>query len=72
MQVVAAFTVKVAGLLFTEKEITFAPKSLYALSKLSNEIITKHLPTKVTQRIGLDFSPYMDHGEDQIWQYLEF
>ena len=31
------------------------PKSLYALSKLSNELIAHNFPTKKTQRIGLRF-----------------
>ncbi len=38
---------------FQESTNIFAPKSLYALSKLSNELIAKHLPLGQTQRIGL-------------------
>jgi UDP-glucuronate 4-epimerase len=38
---------------FKESEQISAPKSLYALSKLSNELIAKHLPMKSTERIGL-------------------
>jgi UDP-glucuronate 4-epimerase len=40
---------------YKENQILSAPKSLYALSKLSNELIAKHLPTKQTQRIGFRF-----------------
>lgn len=40
---------------FKESDSHDAPKSLYALSKLSNELISKYLPTENTQRIGLRF-----------------
>ena len=40
---------------FKEDSILPAPKSLYALSKLSNENIAKNLPSTSTQRIGLRF-----------------
>jgi len=40
---------------YKESEILSAPKSLYALSKLSNELIAKHLPIHQTQRIGFRF-----------------
>jgi UDP-glucuronate 4-epimerase len=40
---------------FKESDTLPSPKSLYALSKLSNELIAKHLPKKNTQRIGLRF-----------------
>jgi UDP-glucuronate 4-epimerase len=40
---------------FKESETLSAPKSLYALSKLSNELIAKHLPLRDTQRIGFRF-----------------
>ena len=40
---------------FKEDDILPTPKSLYALSKLSNELVAKHLPKKSTQRIGLRF-----------------
>jgi len=40
---------------YKESEILSAPKSLYALSKLSNELIAKYLPLKQTQRIGFRF-----------------
>jgi UDP-glucuronate 4-epimerase len=40
---------------FKESDTLPSPKSLYALSKLSNEIIAKHLPRGNTQRIGLRF-----------------
>ena len=40
---------------FKESDSLNPPKSLYALSKLSNELIAKYLPTKNTQRIGLRF-----------------
>ena len=40
---------------FKESDELFAPKSLYALSKLSNELIAKYLPLKGTQRIGFRF-----------------
>ena len=40
---------------FKESDELFAPKSLYALSKLSNELIAKYLPQKETQRIGFRF-----------------
>ncbi len=40
---------------FRESSLLSAPKSLYALSKLSNEIIASYLPQSETQRIGLRF-----------------
>lgn len=40
---------------FKESDPLAAPKSLYALSKLSNEIISSHLPVTQTKRIGLRF-----------------
>ena len=40
---------------FKESETLSSPKSLYALSKLSNELIAKHLPIRQTQRIGFRF-----------------
>lgn len=40
---------------FQESQTLSAPKSLYALSKLSNELIAKHLPSTVTERIGFRF-----------------
>lgn len=40
---------------FKESDSLNPPKSLYALSKLSNELIAKYLPTHNTQRIGLRF-----------------
>jgi UDP-glucuronate 4-epimerase len=40
---------------FQENQTLSAPKSLYALSKLSNELIAKHLPPKDTERIGFRF-----------------
>jgi UDP-glucuronate 4-epimerase len=40
---------------FQESQTLLAPKSLYALSKLSNELIAKHLPRKDTERIGFRF-----------------
>jgi UDP-glucuronate 4-epimerase len=40
---------------FQENQILSAPKSLYALSKLSNELISEHLPAKNTERIGFRF-----------------
>lgn len=40
---------------FMENDILPSPKSLYALSKLSNELIARHLPRGNTQRIGLRF-----------------
>lgn len=38
---------------FREDAILSAPKSLYALSKLSNEIVASHFPGRGMQRIGL-------------------
>ena len=38
---------------FKEDAILSAPKSLYALSKLSNEIVANHFPSRGMQRIGL-------------------
>jgi UDP-glucuronate 4-epimerase len=38
---------------FKESDQISAPKSLYALSKLSNELIAKYLPIRNTERIGL-------------------
>ena len=40
---------------FSESDKPFTSKSLYALSKASNELIAKHLPLGGTQRIGLRF-----------------
>ena len=40
---------------FQENQKLSAPKSLYALSKLSNELISAHLPAKNTERIGFRF-----------------
>jgi len=40
---------------FEESEKLSAPKSLYALSKLSNELVARYLPINQTQRIGLRF-----------------
>lgn len=40
---------------YQENEILAAPKSLYALSKLSNELIARYLPLNQTQRIGFRF-----------------
>lgn len=40
---------------FRENSILPAPKSLYALSKLSNENIAKNLPSSGVERIGLRF-----------------
>ena len=40
---------------FREDYELLAPKSLYALSKLSNEIIAKYLPQQRTQRVGFRF-----------------
>lgn len=40
---------------FQESQTLSAPKSLYALSKLSNELIAKHLPSRDTERIGFRF-----------------
>jgi UDP-glucuronate 4-epimerase len=40
---------------FKEDSVLPAPKSLYALSKLSNENIARNLPFRNTQRIGLRF-----------------
>ena len=40
---------------FSESYELSAPKSLYALSKLSNELIAKHFPLRSTQRIGFRF-----------------
>jgi UDP-glucuronate 4-epimerase len=40
---------------FRENSILPAPKSLYALSKLSNENIAKNLPSSGAERIGLRF-----------------
>ena len=38
---------------FSETAKLPAPKSLYAASKLSNELVAKHFPGEATQRIGL-------------------
>jgi len=38
---------------FKESDQISAPKSLYALSKLSNELMAKYLPISNTERIGL-------------------
>jgi UDP-glucuronate 4-epimerase len=38
---------------FREDAVLAAPKSLYALSKMSNEIMAEHLPGQEMQRIGL-------------------
>ena len=40
---------------FKESDVLSSPKSLYALSKLSNELVAKHLPSSKTERIGLRF-----------------
>lgn len=40
---------------YQENEILSAPKNLYALSKLSNELIAKYLPLNQTHRIGFRF-----------------
>ncbi len=40
---------------FEEVQELSAPKSLYALSKVSNEIIANHFPSSAIQRIGLRF-----------------
>jgi len=40
---------------FQENQTLSAPKSLYALSKLSNELVAKYLPGKDTERIGFRF-----------------
>ena len=40
---------------FSESDKPYAPKSLYALSKLADELMAKSLPTKNTKRIGLRF-----------------
>ena len=40
---------------FSELDLPFSPKSLYALSKTSNELVAKYLPLRDTQRIGLRF-----------------
>jgi UDP-glucuronate 4-epimerase len=40
---------------FREDSVLPAPKSLYALSKISNENISKNLPSDGVQRIGLRF-----------------
>ena len=40
---------------FQENQTLSAPKSLYALSKLSNELIANHLPGGDTERIGFRF-----------------
>jgi UDP-glucuronate 4-epimerase len=41
--------------LFSEDEKLSAPKSLYGLSKLSNELIANYFPETSTKRIGLRF-----------------
>lgn len=38
---------------FTESQALGSPKSLYALSKISNELIARNLPFNKTQRIGV-------------------
>ena len=40
---------------FTESQELGSPKSLYALSKISNELIARNLPLSKTQRIGVRF-----------------
>ena len=40
---------------YKEKEILSSPKSLYALSKFSNELIAQYLPLNQTYRIGFRF-----------------
>ena len=40
---------------FTESQELGSPKSLYALSKISNELIARNLPLRKTQRIGVRF-----------------
>jgi len=55
---------------FKESEQISSPKSLYALSKLSNELIAKHLPMKSTERIGLRlFTVYGPWGRPDMAVY---
>jgi UDP-glucuronate 4-epimerase len=55
---------------FKESEQISSPKSLYALSKLSNELIAKHLPVKSTERIGLRlFTVYGPWGRPDMAIY---
>ena len=55
---------------FKESDQISAPKSLYALSKLSNELIAKHFPMKNTERIGLRlFTVYGPWGRPDMAIY---
>lgn len=55
---------------FKESDQISAPKSLYALSKLSNELITKYLPMRNTERIGLRlFTVYGPWGRPDMAIY---
>ena len=55
---------------FKESDQISAPKSLYALSKLSNELIAKHFPLKGTERIGLRlFTVYGPWGRPDMAIY---
>ena len=55
---------------FKESDQISAPKSLYALSKLSNELIAKHFPVKSTERIGLRlFTVYGPWGRPDMAIY---
>jgi UDP-glucuronate 4-epimerase len=57
---------------FRENSILPAPKSLYALSKLSNENIAKNLPSSGAERIGLRFFTCMGLGVALIWLSLDY
>jgi UDP-glucuronate 4-epimerase len=55
---------------FKESDQISAPKSLYALSKLSNELIAKYLPMRNTERIGLRlFTVYGPWGRPDMAVY---
>jgi UDP-glucuronate 4-epimerase len=55
---------------FKESDQISAPKSLYALSKLSNELIAKYLPISNTERIGLRlFTVYGPWGRPDMAIY---
>ena len=55
---------------FKESDQISAPKSLYALSKLSNELIAKYLPMRNTERIGLRlFTVYGPWGRPDMAIY---
>ena len=55
---------------FKESDQISAPKSLYALSKLSNELIAKYLPIRNTERIGLRlFTVYGPWGRPDMAVY---